>query len=171
MSKVATIYFQYSNGGISSFDLSVGQYIIGIAGGPADIPLDSMNLSRRHASLTVGSTLEQCFIADLGSTNKTSLVSEDDSLFCLEPNQLYSLEQTSELLFGDVGAIFEFNVDTHTTRTGTAPKTDNTDSQHSILEDTRLSHERWNRTGKSSRFSGTEKAVDFSENSKKNTDQ
>jgi pSer/pThr/pTyr-binding forkhead associated (FHA) protein len=175
MSKVATIYFQYFDGSIASFDLAVGQYIIGIAGGPADIPLDSKNLSRRHASLTVGSTLDECSIADLGSTNKTSFVSEDESLFCLEPNQLYSLEQTSELLFGDVGAIFEFNVDPSSTRAGTVSKPEDADSQQSVLENTRLSHDRWNRTGKSSRFSGTEKSVDFSvpdsENSKKNADQ
>ena len=141
--KIAIMYFQYADGGIATFELSAGVYVIGIAGGPADIHLESQNLSRRHASLTVGASLSECFVEDLGSTNKTSFVSEDESLFTLEPNLPYGLEQTTELLFGDVGAIFEFRGDDEADVASSLSKQDDFEGGSRS--------ERWNRTRKSSR--------------------
>ena len=146
--KVGTIYFEYADGGVASFDLFPGRYVIGIMGGPADIPLESKNLSRRHALLIVGTTLAECSIQDLGSTNKTSFISEDEALFHLEPNRPYDLEQTVELLFGDVAAVFEFTGDRRDV-VSLSPKSN-------VSHDRKKSSpDRWSRTRKSSR------SVDF----------
>lgn len=89
-------------------ELRHGSNVVGKKGGPADVHLGSASLSRRHAMITVGERAEDCSVEDLNSTNKSAILNEAGELSILEPGTIYRLSQRSELVFGDVQAVFEF---------------------------------------------------------------
>ena len=99
-----------------------GSNVLGKAGGPADITLESNSLSRRHALIVVGTRAEQCTVEDLGSTNKSHIMAEDTGgdAQTLEPGMVYPLRACVQLVFGDVRAEFEFMRGPHTAATASS---------------------------------------------------
>ena len=99
-----------------------GSNVLGKAGGPADITLESNSLSRRHALIVVGTRAEQCTVEDLGSTNKSHIMAEDTGgdAQTLEPGMVYPLRACVQLVFGDVRAEFEFMGGSHTAATASS---------------------------------------------------
>jgi pSer/pThr/pTyr-binding forkhead associated (FHA) protein len=98
----ALVAVRYANGVEEEVPLKYGSNVIGKAGGPADVVLNSPALSRRHATITVGDKATDCTVEDLGSTNKTAIVTQSGDLQTLEPGTIYPLQQGSQIVMGDV---------------------------------------------------------------------
>jgi pSer/pThr/pTyr-binding forkhead associated (FHA) protein len=58
--------------------------------------------------ITIGSRLDDCSVEDLGSTNKSHVIDESGEPQTMNPGTVYRLNAQTQLVFGDVQAVFEF---------------------------------------------------------------
>eukprot|EP00284_Hemiselmis_tepida_P007950 CAMPEP_0174919708 /NCGR_PEP_ID=MMETSP1355-20121228/3814_1 /TAXON_ID=464990 /ORGANISM="Hemiselmis tepida, Strain CCMP443" /LENGTH=371 /DNA_ID=CAMNT_0016164947 /DNA_START=268 /DNA_END=1379 /DNA_ORIENTATION=+ len=106
MAAAATLTVRYSNGMDEEVALRFGSNVLGKRGGPADVTLGSQSLSRRHAMIKVSDSAAECTVEDLGSTNKSAIVTPSGELQALEPGTVYPLREGAQLVMGDVQALF-----------------------------------------------------------------
>lgn len=104
--SVAAIMVRYANGVEEQIGLKFGANVVGKAGGPANVLLNSAALSRKHAMITVADRALDCTVEDLGSTNKTAVVTPSGELTTLEPGTVYSLREGAQMVMGDVQIMF-----------------------------------------------------------------